>query len=268
MQSETKAEQPRTITVGSGSSARTIAFRTQAGDAPALVWLGGYRSDMHGTKAEHLAQLAEKQALAFCRLDYSGHGESGGRFEDGTIGRWTEEAAAVIDAAVDGPAILIGSSMGAWIALRLVQTALAAGKPAEVAGLLLLAPAPDFTHRLMEPKLRDDQRAALERDGFIAEPSDYSPEPNIYTRKLFEDGAANLVMEGLIETRCPVTIIQGMADQDVPFAHALELVTHLPSEGVIVTLIRDGDHRLSRPQDLELIERAALDLVTAARDGS
>jgi len=268
MQSETKTEQPRTITVGSGSHARTIALRTQAGDAPTLVWLGGYRSDMRGTKAERLAQLAEKQALAFCRLDYSGHGESGGRFEDGTIGRWTEEAAAVIDAAVDGPAILIGSSMGAWIALRLIQMALAAGKPAKVAGLLLVAPAPDFTHRLMEPKLRDDQRAALERDGFIAEPSDYSPAPNIYTRKLFEDGAANLVMEGLIETRCPVTIIQGMADQDVPFAHALELVTHLPSEGVIVTLIRDGDHRLSRPQDLELIERAALDLVTAARDGS
>lgn len=268
MQSDTTAEQPRTLIVGSGSNARTIAFRTRAGDAPALVWLGGYRSDMRGTKAERLAQLAEQQGLGFCRLDYSGHGESGGRFEDGTIGRWTEEAAAVIDAALDGPAILIGSSMGAWIALRLVQTALAAGGSPKIAGLLLLAPAPDFTHRLMEPKLSDDQRAALERDGFIAEPSDYSPEPNIYTRKLFEDGAANLVMDGLIETRCPVTIIQGMADPDVPYQHALELVTHLPSEGVIVTLVRDGDHRLSRPQDLELIERAALDLVAATRDGN
>ncbi len=268
MPCETSREQKRSITVGSGSNARTIAFRTQAGDSPALVWLGGYRSDMRGTKAERLSQLAEKQALDFCRLDYSGHGESGGRFEDGTISRWTEEAAAVIDAAVDGPAILIGSSMGAWIALRLVQMALAAEKPRKIAGLLLLAPAPDFTHRLMEPKLSEDQRAALERDGFIAEPSDYSPEPNIYTRKLFEDGAANLVMEGLIETRCPVTIIQGMADPDVPFEHALELVTHLPSEGVIVTLVRDGDHRLSRPQDIELIERAALDLVAAARNGN
>ncbi|HEY9058414.1 MAG TPA: alpha/beta hydrolase [Aurantimonas sp.] len=264
---ETSEEQPRRITVGAGPQGRTIAFRTRAGDAPTLVWLGGYRSDMRGTKAERLSQLAEKQALGFCRLDYSGHGESGGRFEDGTIGRWTEEAAAVIAAAVDGPAILVGSSMGAWIALRLVQTALAAGKPPKIAGLLLLAPAPDFTHRLMEPKLSQDQRTALARDGFIAEPSDYSPEPNIYTRALFEDGAANLVMEGLIETRCPVTIIQGMADPDVPFEHALELVTHLPSEGVIVTLVRDGDHRLSRPQDLELIERATLDLVAAARGG-
>ncbi|MCO6405910.1 alpha/beta hydrolase [Aurantimonas endophytica] len=259
-------ERPGSLVVGSGEAARRIAYKRRDGEAPALVWLGGFRSDMRGTKAEHLSGLAGEKGLAFCRFDYSGHGESGGRFEDGTISRWVEDAAAVIAEAVDGPAILVGSSMGAWIALRLVQQARAVRGGTEIVGLLLLAPAPDFTRRLMEPKLTVAQRRELAEKGFLAEPSAYSDEPTIYTRALFEDGVANLVMDGPIETGCPVTIIQGMADPDVPFEHALGLVSHLPSDGVVVTLVRDGDHRLSRPRDLQLIERAALDLVTAARD--
>lgn len=255
---------PHVLTVG--NDARRIAYRTQEGESPTLVWLGGYRSDMRGTKAEYLADMAQRERLGFCRLDYSGHGESGGRFEDGTISRWIEDAQAVIDAAVKGPVILVGSSMGAWIALRLAQIARLADDRRRVAGMLLLAPAPDFTERLMMPKLDDAQRQALQRDGFLTKPSDYSSEPDLYTRALFEDGRQNLVMDNLIETDCPVTIIQGMADPDVPFEHAMELVTHLPFAGTIMTLVRDGDHRLSRPQDLALIGRAVTDLVTAFRD--
>ncbi|UIJ71556.1 carboxylesterase [Aurantimonas sp. HBX-1] len=263
---DTAPEISGSLVVGSGEAARRIAYESRDGEGPALVWLGGYRSDMRGTKAEHLCRLAAENGLASCRLDYSGHGESGGRFEDGTISRWVEEAAAVLAAAVDKPAILVGSSMGAWIALRLVQRARAARGGTPIVGLLLLAPAPDFTRRLMEPQLTPAQRQELVDNGFLSEPSAYSDAPTIYTQALFADGAANLVMEGPIETGCPVTIIQGMADPDVPFQHALDLVSHLPSDGVVVTLVRDGDHRLSRPRDLQLIERAALDLVAAARD--
>ena len=259
-------EEAGTIPVGSGGEQREIAFRSCQGEAPGLVWLGGYRSDMRGTKAEHLADLARRDGLGYCRFDYSGHGASGGRFEDGTISRWTEEAAAVLAATTRGRVILVASSMGAWIALRLVQRAAEFGLSGRIAGLLLLAPAPDFTHRLMLPRMSEAQRQALDRDGLISEPSEYGPEPNIYTRALFEDGAANLVMDGLVETGCPVTVIQGMADPDVPYAHALELVEHLPFHGVVVTLVRDGDHRLSRPQDLALIERAARDLVAEIRN--
>ena len=253
------------LRVGSGAAARDIAYRVQNGAAPTLVWLGGYRSDMRGTKAEHLAALCREQAIGFCRLDYSGHGESGGRFEDGTIGRWTEEAAAVIEAATTGPLVLVASSMGAWIALRLVGDAIAKTQETRIAGLLLIAPAPDFTRRLVEPKMTTEQRATVDREGALVVPSAYGAEPDVYTRALFEDGAQNLVMDDLIETRCPVTIIQGMADPDVPYSHALELMSLLPGEGVTMTLVRDGDHRLSRLQDLKLIERAALDLVATVR---
>ena len=260
-------EHPGSVVAGSGETARRLAYERRVGEGPALVWLGGYRSDMRGTKAEHLSQVAGAQGLASCRFDYSGHGESDGRFEDGTISRWVEDAAAVIAAAVDRPAILIGSSMGAWIALRLVQQARDAGGRPPIVGLLLLAPAPDFTQRLMEPKLTPAQRQELAENGFLSEPSAYSDMPTIYTQALFDDGRANLVMDGLIDTGCPVTIIQGMADPDVPYDHALSLVSHLPSDGVVVTLVPDGDHRLSRPRDLQLIERAVLDLVAAYREG-
>ncbi|MEQ8296093.1 MAG: alpha/beta hydrolase [Nitratireductor sp.] len=242
-----------------------IAVRHRQGRAPGLVWLGGYRSDMLGTKAEQLDLWSAENGHACVRHDYSGHGESGGAFRDGTISRWLAESLAVFRHFTDGPQILVGSSMGAWIALRMVQELNRGRADDRVAGLVLIAPAPDFTVELMEPQLTDRHRRDLEQKGYFEEPSEYGPEPNVYTRALFEDGARNRVLTGLIETHCPVTVLQGMQDTDVPYTHALKLVDHLPAEDVTLTLIRDGDHRLSRPQDIALLCRALADLATRAQ---
>ncbi|ALN71623.1 carboxylesterase [Aureimonas sp. AU20] len=243
----------------------SLAALHVAGRAPTVVWLGGFRSDMRGTKAERLSDQAAREGHAFLRFDYSGHGESGGRFEDGTISSWTRDAEAAIDAlAPDGPLVLVGSSMGAWIALRLAQAwseTNAGGKTGRIAGLVLLAPAPDFTSRLLEPRLSAAQRATIEAEGFLAEPSPYDPRPTVYTRALIEDGRRASVMTGPIRTGCPVHILQGMADPDVPHTHALELVTHLPGEGVALTLVPGGDHRLSREGDLRRMERAVAEMI-------
>jgi pimeloyl-ACP methyl ester carboxylesterase len=243
---------------------RAIAFRRRAGAAPGLVWLGGYRSDMKGTKAEALDAWCLETGRAFLRHDYSGHGESGGAFSDGTISRWLAESLAVFRANASGPQILVGSSMGGWIALRMVQELQKAGEGGRVAGLLLIAPAPDFTSELVWPKLTDAQKRDIEQKGFFGEPSAYSDDPYVYTRALFEDGEKNRVLTGLIDTHCPVTILQGMQDQDVPYSHALRLVEHLPADDVTLSLVRDGDHRLSRPQDLAMLLRAAEGLVQLA----
>lgn len=241
-----------------------IAVRHRNGKTPGVVWLGGFRSDMLGTKAETLDGWARDHGHAFTRHDYSGHGESGGAFADGTISLWLGQSLAVFRRRTVGPQILVGSSMGAWIALRMVQELREAGEGERVAGLLLLAPAPDFTTELMEPQLAGAQRRDLEEKGFFEEHSDYAPEPNLYTRALFEDGRANRVMTGRIDTHCPVHILQGMADPDVPYAHALKLVEHLPADDVTLSLIRDGDHRLSRPQDLAMIVSALEGLIARA----
>ncbi len=243
----------RHLPVGEGDSRRDIAMRLRPGrgGAPALVWLPGYRSDMEGTKAVEMDALAAREGLASIRFDYSGHGQSGGKFTNGTISRWLEEALAVIRHAGPERVILVGSSMGGWIALRLLQElGKAAGGP-EAAGLVLIAPAPDFTCELIEPNLTETERASLAERGYFEERSEYSPEPNIFTRALIEDGRNNRVLSGIIETHCPVHILQGMQDPDVPYAHALKLVEHLPAADLVLTLIRDGDHRLSRPQDIE-----------------
>jgi pimeloyl-ACP methyl ester carboxylesterase len=237
-----------------------IAYRHRKGQAPGLMWLGGYRSDMSGTKAASLAAFAAEHDLQFTRHDYSGHGASGGAFRDGTISLWLEQSLAVLDQVTEGPQILVGSSMGAWIALRMVQE-LNRRDRGRIAGLLLIAPAPDFTHELMMPQLTKAQKKQIETQGYLEEPSDYSPEPNIYTRALFEDGEQNRVLTGLIDTHCPVTILQGMEDPDVPHSHALKLVEHLPADNVTLSLIPDGDHRLSRPQDLDLMLRSTQALV-------
>lgn len=242
-----------------------IAVRRRAGRAPGLVWLGGYRSDMMGTKAEALDGWATRTGHAFVRHDYSGHGESGGRFVDGTISRWLAESLAVLRALTEGPQMLVGSSMGGWIALRMIQELRNAGEEGRVAGLILLAPAPDFTVELMEPLLTDAQKRDIETKGYMEEKSDYSDEPNIYTRALFEDGRRNRVLQGIIETGCPVHVIQGMNDPDVPYAHAEKLVRHLPVCDVTLSLVRDGDHRLSRPQDIEMILRAVDEMMVLAR---
>lgn len=238
-----------------------IAYRHRKGRTPGLMWLGGYRSDMTGTKAEALADFAQDRSLQFTRHDYSGHGASGGAFRDGTISTWLAQSIAVLDQVTEGPQILIGSSMGGWIALRMVQELNKRGDKGRIAGLLLIAPAPDFTAELMQPQLTKKQKQQIVEQGYLEEVSQYSTEPNIYTRALFEDGEANRVLTGTIDTHCPVTILQGMQDPDVPHSHALKLVEHLPADNVTLSLIPDGDHRLSRPQDLDLITRSVASLV-------
>lgn len=241
-----------------------IAVRARKGRNPGLVWLGGYRSDMVGTKAETIDEWAAGKGLACTRHDYSGHGESGGNYVEGSISRWVGESLAVFRQMTRGPQILIGSSMGGWVALRMVQELNAAGERDRIAGLILLAPAPDFTMELMEPELSDDQRRDLQEKGYFEEPSEYSDEPNRFTRLLFKDGRKNRVLAGMIDTHCPVHILQGQADPDVPYQLALKLMEHLPADDATLTLIADGDHRLSRPQDLELLVKTVQQMVEQA----
>lgn len=240
-----------------------IAVRQMAGAEPGIVWLGGYKSDMLGTKAQTLSDWADREGRAFLRHDYSGHGESGGAFADGTISKWLAQSLAVLRHFTQGKQILVGSSMGAWIALRMVQELRKAGEE-RIAGLVLLAPAPDFTAELVEPSLTEAQKHDLAERGFFEEPSDYSAEPYIYTHALIQDGRNNLTMTGPIDTHCPVHILQGLADADVPASHALKLVGLLPADDVTLSLIPEGDHRLSRPQDLDMLVRAVGAMVQQA----
>ena len=253
-------EQRTRLKVGGES----LAVRRRAGRAPGVAWLGGFRSDMAGAKAEALDRWAAETGHAFIRHDYSGHGECGGAFRDGTISRWLAESLAVLRGFTEGRQVLVGSSMGAWIALRMVDELRRAGEDGRIGGLVLIAPAPDFTRELMEPHLTPDQRRALAEQGFFEEPSQYAADPNVYTRALFEDGEANRVMTGPIDTHCPVHILQGLADPDVPHTPALKLVGLLPADDVTLSLVPGGDHRLSRPQDLELIVRAVAAVVAQA----
>lgn len=233
-----------------------IAVRVREGTTPGVVWLGGYKSDMLGTKAETLDQWAQETGRAFLRHDYSGHGESGGDFRQGTISRWLAESLAVLRTFSEGPQIFVGSSMGAWIALRMAQELRRSREGERIGALILLAPAPDFTRELVEPKLTEAQRRDLLEKDYFEEPSEYSGQPYMYTRALIEDGARNLVMDRPIDTHCPVQIIQGVADPDVPFTHALRLASLMPSDDVTLSLVPGGDHRLSRPEDLELLTGA------------
>ncbi|MDI7864538.1 alpha/beta hydrolase [Rhizobiaceae bacterium n13] len=262
------AEERHFLTIGSGRDAREIAMILRpaagGGDGPSLVWLSGYRSDMSGTKAVELDGLAARLGLASIRFDYSGHGLSGGEFTDGTISRWLEEALAVIDHAAPRRAVLVGSSMGGWIALRLAQELARRGTGPDLDGMVLIAPAPDFTSELIEPHLSEADKASLSSRGYFEELSEYSPEPNIYTRVLIEDGRENRVLTGIIETNCPVHILQGMEDRDVPYRHALRLMEHLPADDAVLTMVRDGDHRLSRPEDIERMLAAVSALVAKA----
>lgn len=236
-----------------GDDTRAIAVRLTPGmssdEAPGVVWCGGFLSDMKGTKAQHLAQWGEATGRQVVRFDYSGHGESRGAFEDGTISRWAAEALAVFDAFTSGPQVVVGSSMGGWVALLLARALAARGESARLRKLVLLAPAPDFTEELMWKAMPDDVRAAILHDGKWLRPSEYGAAQPI-TRALIEDGRDNLVLGAPFAVGCPVRILQGIADADVPWRHALRLVTCLAEDDVVLTLIKDGDHRLSRPEDL------------------
>ncbi|MBB5753087.1 alpha/beta hydrolase [Prosthecomicrobium pneumaticum] len=253
-------ERDERIVVGEGAAARTIALRHRDGRAPGLVFLGGFMSDMTGSKAEALAAHAGATGRAMTRFDYSGHGASGGAFEDGTITRWLEEARAVFDRHVTESAVLIGSSMGGWIALLLAR-ALAAAGDRRIAGLVLIAPATDMTEALMWSAMPEAARAELIETGAWRRPSAYSGTPYLITQGLIEDGRRHLFGDRPIEVGCPVHILQGVADTDVPYRHALDLVSRLHEDDVVLTLVKDGDHRLSRPEDLERI-LAAVDAIT------
>jgi pimeloyl-ACP methyl ester carboxylesterase len=237
------------------SPARTIAVRMREGKgdnkAPGLFWLGGFRSDMKGTKAAALDAWAETQARACVRFDYSGHGESSGDFAAGTIGQWLEETIAVFSTFVQGPQVVIGSSMGGWLALLLARELSKRKSAAKIAGMVLIAPAIDFTEELMWQQFSDATRREIEDKGFWLRPSTYGEQPYPITRKLIEDGRKHVLLSGLIETGCPVHILQGVQDLDVPWKHAEKLVSHLAGSDVVLTLIKDGDHRLSRPEDIE-----------------
>lgn len=223
----------------------TLAWKRVEGRGPTVVWLGGFASDMGGTKAEALAEWAAAHDRAYLRFDYFGHGASTGAFEDGTIGRWRDDVLAVIDELTEGPLVLVGSSMGGWLA------GLAAlARPERVAALVLIAPAADFTDKLMAPNLPPEAHAALAKEGVWRRPSPYEDGGYLISQRLLDEGRNWSLLPGPVEIACPVRILQGGADPDVPSRHALALAEAITSEDLVFTLIKDGDHRLSRPQDL------------------
>ena len=251
---------PAFIEVGEARAPRRIAVRARAGARPGLFWLGGFKSDMQGTKALALDAWAAERNRACVRFDYSGHGESGGDFADGTIGRWLEESVAVFDAFCEGPQVVIGSSMGGWMALLLArELARRPASRASLAGLVLIAPAPDFTEELMWKGFSPEARRQIETTGVWLRPSEYG-DPYPITRNLIEEGRKHLLLGGSIEVGCPVHILQGAQDPDVPWKHAFALTHRLPAEDVVLTMIQDGDHRLSRPQDIARILAAVAEI--------
>ena len=233
---------PATLTRADGA---TIAYRRMDGRAPGIVFLGGFRSDMTGTKALFLEDYCRRNQRAFVRFDYFGHGQSSGDFARGTIGRWREDAIAVIDSLTEGPQILVGSSMGGWIMLLA-----ALARPERVAALVGIAPAPDFTEALLAARLTPEQRRELAESGRVVLPSDYDPAGYLYTRALVEDGRRHLLLGGAISLDMPVRLLHGLADASVPWQLSLSLAERLASRDVTVTLVKDGDHRLSTDADL------------------
>lgn len=238
-----------TLHVGTDDLARSIAILQRNGRAPGLFWLGGFKSDMIGSKAIALDNLGGELGLAVTRFDYSGHGVSGGDFLDGSISQWLEDALAVFDT-TEGPQIVVGSSMGGWLAL-LLNKALRERGENRVHAIVLIAPAVDMTENLMRLTFSPEELHDLHMKGRVEQPSDYGDEPYVLTEKLISDGARHLLFgKGSIVTGCPVHILQGGQDPDVPPEHALKLLSHLTQDPVNFTLIPDGDHRLSRDEDL------------------
>lgn len=227
---------------------RRIAYRRLAGRTPGIMNLGGFFSDMTGTKASFLADRCAEAGFSFLRFDYRGHGQSSGDFRDGCISDWFDDALAVFDRLTTGPQILVGSSMGGWIALLLARA-----RPERIQGIVGIAAAPDFTEDLVWAKLSAEQQDQMRRDGYFAEPSAYSEESLIYTLKLIEDGRRHLVLRQNLELACPLRLLQGQRDDSVPWQTSLRLAEQAGTDDVRVTLVKNGDHRLSRPQDLDLL---------------
>jgi pimeloyl-ACP methyl ester carboxylesterase len=239
----TGSDHPQTLTRPGGT---TIAYHVVDGRLPTVIFFGGFRSDMTGTKATSLDAWARRVGQSYVRFDYSGHGQSGGIFTDGTIGLWLDDALAVIDAAARGRVVLIGSSMGGWLSLLAARRL-----GARVAGWIGIAAAPDFTEKLLLANLSPEDRAELERDGRLVRPSQYSPEPTILTRTLIEEGRAHLVLDAPLRLDCPVHLLHGMKDPDVPWQLSQRLLNHIEAPDIAFTLTRDGDHRLSTPPDID-----------------
>jgi pimeloyl-ACP methyl ester carboxylesterase len=236
----------------------TIAYRRLAGAAPGIVFMGGFRSDMTGTKALYLEDYCRGRGRAYVRFDYFGHGASSGDFADGTIGRWRDDAIDVIDSLTCGPQILVGSSMSGWIMLLA-----ALARPERVAALVGIAAAPDFTEELLWPRLTAAQRRELIDRGRVVLPSDYDPDGYLYTRALVEDGRRHLLLGGPIPLQVPVRLLHGLCDESVPWQMSLRLAERLAGTDIAVTLVKQGDHRLSASADLALLAQT-LDALTAS----
>src|SRR5579871_1474818 len=244
--------QPARLARGGGAH---IAYLNRRGGRPGVVWLGGFKSEMTGTKASALDRWAAREGRSYVRFDYFGHGASSGNFREGTVTKWLGDALAVVDELTDGPQILVGSSMGGWLALLA-----ALARPERATALLLIAPAVDFTETLMWDGFNEDARRRIMEEGEWLRPSLYDPEPYPITRHLIEDGRKHLLLGRAIALSCPVRIVQGMMDPDVPWQHAMKLVDALGPDTQI-TLVKDGDHRLSKPHEIALIERTLSALV-------
>ena len=243
--------------IGEGPSARRIAYLRRAANPASgrtgLVWLGGFRSNMRGEKASHLDRRTVAEGRACLRFDYSGHGKSEGAFARATIGMWLEESLAALRTLTEGAQIVVGSSMGGWLALLLARALAASGEEARLAGLVLIAPAVDMTEKLIFEKMTRKAGAELDKTGVWLRQSPYEAQPHPISREFIEEGRSHLLFGGVIRSHCPVHILQGMRDEAVPWRHALALVEHMPGDPVTLTLIKDGDHRLSRPEDLARI---------------
>jgi pimeloyl-ACP methyl ester carboxylesterase len=233
-----------------------VAYAKTEGRAPTVVFLGGFRSDMTGTKAVALEAWAQKTSRAYLRFDYFGHGQSSGRFEEGTIGRWLDDSLAAIDSLTAGKLVLVGSSMGGWLSLLTARV-----RPERLAGLVLIAAAPDFTERMLLQGLLPEDRLKLERDGRLERPSQYSPEPSVFTWKLIEEGRKHLLLDRDLSLPCPVRLLHGQSDPDVPWEYSLQIARHVQAPEVITTLVKGGDHRLSTPTDIARLVATVEELV-------
>ncbi len=254
-----RTDSPRLLSRPDGSS---LAYRRQPGRAPGVVFLGGLHSDMTGTKATFLAGHCRSAGRAFVRFDYFGHGASSGRFEEGTIGRWAGDALAVLDEVAEGPQVLVGSSLGGWIMLLA-----ALARPGRVRGLVGVAAAPDFTEDLIWAQLPEEGRRRLEEEGVWHRPSAYGEAPYPITRRLIEEARRHLLLRGPIGIACPVRLIHGLEDEDVPWEVSLRLCRALAGGDVTLALVKGGGHRLSEPADLERLAAAVEGLCRRVADG-
>ncbi|MGI9522113.1 MAG: alpha/beta hydrolase [Hyphomicrobiaceae bacterium] len=245
---------PQYLAVGAGSDSRKIAYLTDVGQSPGVLWLSGFKSDMISMKASALAEWCCSQGLSFTRFDYSGHGRSGGRFEDGTVSRWLEEAVAIMETVTTGRQVVVGSSMGGYIALLMLRQLLSTGESAanRIHSLVLIAPAWDMTEALMWDQFPDPVKRTIMDQGYWLRPSQYG-EAYLITRNLIEDGRCHLLGPTPWNPGRSVHIIHGQQDSDVPFAHGERLRDLLLGEHAVLTAVPDGEHRLSRPQDLQRI---------------